>query len=98
MKRISESIPTFAPARRGNKLSLLDAIVRALWKGNSDRVWPERSFPEIRSIASAMLGYDVPSASIRCYIYIRSDLFSRVNKERNPRWRLSAKAKSWQSR
>src|SRR5690242_4929846 len=71
--------PFFVPGRRGG-LSVVDAMVRALWeKPGSERQWPSMSIRELREQASLTLGYSVPPSSVRSSLYAHPDVFERCS-------------------
>ena len=86
-------MPSFAKGRRGNAVSLLDAIVQSMWRSGSRSDWPSLTFGEITERASAILGYPVKSPAVRGYVYRRLELFERVDGSSQVRWRLSDKAR-----
>ena len=85
-------VPSFAKSRRGNSVSVLDAIVCALWRKQGGRSWPALSFSEIREQVSATMGYEVKAPAIRGYIYRRPDIFERAEGVQKSIWRLTRQA------
>ena len=94
MKELSETaIPSFVKGRKGH-VSVVDCMVRALWRTN-DGVWPERTFEELRASVSAMQGYQVTPSTIRSSVYQHRTLFQRVERKTGLlRWRLTKQARS----
>jgi hypothetical protein len=82
-------LPSFAKSRRGNVVSVLDAIVQAMWPASPPVERPSLTFGEITQRASTIVGYEVKAPAIRGYAYRRPDLFDRLEVDSQIRWRLS---------
>lgn len=82
-------LPSFAKSRRGNTVSVLDAIVQAMWPASPRVEWPSLTFGEIRQRASTIVGYEVKAPAVRGYVYRRPELFERLEVDSQIRWRLS---------
>jgi len=79
--------------RRRGAMSVADAIVRLLWRDGKNK-WRERALGEMGVEVSALLGYEVPSSSIRSTVYKRTDLFERAPGESGALYRLTTKARA----
>jgi hypothetical protein len=87
-------IPSFAKSRRGNTVSVLDAIVQAMWPSGPRSDWPNLTFGELTQRASTIVGYEVKAPAVRGYVYRRPDLFERLEVGSQVRWRLSSKVRT----
>lgn len=86
-------LPRFAAGRKG-VLSLLDAIIRTLWQSDDRGEWPTMSLIDVNARVSKMLGYEVPSSSIRSTVYNHLDLFTKsASPGIRVRYSLSAKVR-----
>ena len=88
--------PQFVAGRRGG-ISVVDALVRSLWRrpSRSDvKDWPSKTFGTLAAEASSIVGYQLTSPTVRSAIYGRMDLFERDEQDGVLRWRLSEKART----
>lgn len=88
MKIVSQP-PSFAKSRRGNSVSVLDAIVQSLWRTSPRTQWPQLTFSEITQRTSVIVGYEVKAPAIRGYMYKRPELFERQLGSTRTQWSLS---------
>lgn len=71
--------PSFVKGRRGG-LSVIDAMVRALWVRKvrgGEYVWPCLPIGEICDTVARKLGYDIPSSTVRSELYRKTDIFEK---------------------
>lgn len=93
MKTVSKP-PSFAKSRRGNSVSMLDAIVQSLWRTSARAQWPRLTFAEITQRVSAIVGYEVKAPAVRGYVYRRPELFERHLDSSQLLWGLSEKVRT----
>ena len=93
-RRTIQTPPSFVNGRKG-RASVVDSIIVALWKRNSDgREWPELSFTELTAKVADLQGYPVSGSTIRSSIYQHSDLFERIVPDSSTvHWKLSDHAR-----
>jgi hypothetical protein len=83
-----------AKPRRGYLISVIDAIVRSLWKSPTAIEWPAKTYDELCHDASEITGRELSSALIRCTIYGHMDLLERCSNKEGPlKWKLSKSAR-----
>lgn len=85
--------PSFISGRRGG-LSVVDAMVEALWRSSNDAQWPCLTIPVLLDKISGRLGYEVPSSTVRSSLYTHTDIFEREQRSnKKVSYRLTAWAR-----
>lgn len=92
-KRKTQQPPILLVGRRGG-ISVVDAIVRVLWNGDTgpehDSAWPVMRFAEIRDAVTRQLGYNVSDSTVRSAVYKHPELFEKSKEvSSGVRYRLS---------
>jgi len=87
--------PSFVKGRKGNT-SVVDCLVRILWRQSDDDPWPERTFEELRAAVSKMQDYHVTPSTVRSSVYQYPGIFERVTSTNSAllRWRLTKQARA----
>lgn len=74
--------PCVVKGRKG-RISVVDAIVAALWPtiDGSGTHLNSRSLKDIRAYCSERLGFDVPASTVRAAIYRKPEIFIKANND-----------------
>jgi len=88
----ASSPPSYIRGRKG-AVSVVDAVVAALWRAHDGKDWPTRSLAELRAAVSATLGYAVAASTVRASVYDHPELFEKDPRGDAPRYRLTAKVR-----
>jgi hypothetical protein len=87
--------PSFVRGRKGHT-SVVDCLVRVLWRESDDAPWPERTFEELREAVSTLQAYHVTPSTVRSCVYQYPGIFERVKSSDTGllRWRLTKLART----